>query len=114
VYLAFVVLAAQGAWVLKSHITYRKSQITNHKSPISNLQSPLLGWLAGVAFAFVLYLPWWPTLLGIVNRRLAIDDADTGIGSPLVFLVKGIHSLGPGPGWAAWLFLGLVERHRTA
>jgi 4-amino-4-deoxy-L-arabinose transferase-like glycosyltransferase len=107
VYLAFVVLAAQGAWVLKSHITYRKSQITNHKSPISNLQSPLLGWLAGVAFAFVLYLPWWPTLLGIVNRRLAIDDADTGIGSPLVFLVKGIHSLGPGPGWAAWLFLGL-------
>jgi hypothetical protein len=102
-----VVLAAQGAWVLKSHITYRKSQIIDHKSPISNLQSPLLGWLASVAFAFVLYLPWWPTLLGIVNQRLAIDDADTGIGSPLVFLVKGIHSLGPGPGWAAWLFMGL-------
>jgi mannosyltransferase len=100
VYLAFVVLAAQGAWVLKS-------QVTNRKSPLFTLRSPLLGWLASVAFAFVLYLPWWPTLLGIVNRRLAMDDAGTGIGSPFLFLVKGLQSLGPGPGWAAWFFLGL-------
>jgi 4-amino-4-deoxy-L-arabinose transferase-like glycosyltransferase len=93
VYLAFVVLAAQGAWVLKCQI--------------SNIKSPILGWLASVALAFVLYLPWWPTLLEIVNRRLTIDVAEPGVGSPLVFLVKGIHSMGPAPGWAAWLFLGL-------
>jgi hypothetical protein len=57
--------------------------------------------------AFVLYLPWWPTLLGVVNRRLAVGEAQTGVGSPLVFLVKGIYSLGPGLGWPAWLLLGL-------
>ncbi len=114
VYLAFVVLAAQGAWVIKYQIPNTKYQITNHKSQISNgkpqtsnLKSPILGWLGSVALAFVLYLPWWPTLLGIVNRRLATGDTETGVGSPLVFLVKGIYSLGPSPGWAAWLFLGL-------
>jgi mannosyltransferase len=107
VYLAFVVLAAQGAWVLKYQIANRKSEITNHKSRISSLQSPILGWLVSVALAFVLYLPWWPTLLDIVNRRLATDDVETGVGSPLVFLVKGVYSMGPAPGWAAWLFLGL-------
>ncbi len=114
VYLAFVVLAAQGAWVLKyqisnsnSQLATRNSQLSTLKSPISNLRSPIPGWLASVALAFVLYLPWWPTLLGIVNRRLATGDTETGVGSPLVFLVKGIYSLGPSPGWAAWLFLGL-------
>jgi 4-amino-4-deoxy-L-arabinose transferase-like glycosyltransferase len=107
VYLAFVVLAAQGAWVIKYQIANSKYQIPNSKYQISNSQSPILGWLGSVALAFVLYLPWWPTLLGIVNRRLATGDTETGVGSPLVFLVKGIYSLGPSPGWAAWLFLGL-------
>ena len=108
VYLAFVVLAAQGAWVIIYHIANDKSQISNSKWQIANSRSSILGWLVSVGLVFVLYLPWWPTLVGIVNQRLAATgDAETGVGSPLVFLVKGIHSLGPSPGWAAWLFLGL-------
>jgi hypothetical protein len=114
VYLAFVVLAAQAAWVLvlqitnhKSQIANRKLQIANRKSYISRLHTPLLGWLASVALAFALYLPWWPTLLKIVNRRLSAGGAESGVGSPLDFLVKGLYSLGPGPGWSAWLFFGL-------
>jgi hypothetical protein len=115
VYLAFVVLAAQAGWVFTSprpvgrdrQISNRKSQITNRKSQVSDLRSQFLGWLVSVVLAFALYLPWWPTLLGIVTRRLAISNAESGVGSPLVFLVKGINSLGPSPGWAAWLFLGL-------
>jgi len=57
--------------------------------------------------AFALYLPWWPTLLGIVTRRPATGGAEAGVGSPAAFLVEAIHSLGPAPGWSAWLFLGL-------
>jgi 4-amino-4-deoxy-L-arabinose transferase-like glycosyltransferase len=100
VYLAFIVVVAQAAWVLTR-------QIANHKSQVSALRFPLISWLVSVVLALALYLPWWPTLLGIVNRRLAVGEAQTGVGSPAVFLVKGIHSLGPGPGWSAWLFLGL-------
>ena len=84
-----------------------KYQISNGKYQIANSKYQIVGWLGGVALAFVLYLPWWPTLLGIVNRRLATGDTETGVGWPLVFLVNGIYSLGPSPGWVAWLFLGL-------
>jgi hypothetical protein len=107
VYLAFVVLAAQAGWVIASQISYIKYQTTNIKRQNSSLQSPILGWVVSVAFAFVLYLPWWPTLIGIVSRRLTAGNVNHGVGVPLAFLVQGVHSLGPGPGWVAWLFLGL-------
>jgi tetratricopeptide (TPR) repeat protein len=42
-----------------------------------------------------------------VSQRLAASGAEAGVGSPLVFLVKAIHSLGPGSGWVTWVFLGL-------
>ncbi|GAB4535539.1 MAG: hypothetical protein Kow0063_19960 [Anaerolineae bacterium] len=67
----------------------------------------LLGWLGSVVLALALYLPWWPTLLGIASRRLSAGGAENGVGVPLDFLIKGLYSLGPGPGWPAWLFLGL-------
>jgi 4-amino-4-deoxy-L-arabinose transferase-like glycosyltransferase len=122
VYLAFVVLAAQAGWVIVSQISNHEYQISNFKSQISDLRSPILGWLVSVVFAFVLYLPWWPTLIGIVSRRLTTGDVNHGVGAPLAFLVQGVHSLGPGPGWVAWLFLGLwgigtvsvVARHDLA
>ena len=114
VYLVFVVLAAQAGWVIASQITIHKYQITNIKPQISNikrqtfsLHSLILSWLVSVAFAFVLYLPWWPTLIGIVSQRLTTGNSGHGVGAPLAFLVQGIHSLGPGPGWSAWFFLAL-------
>lgn len=108
VYLAFVVLAAQGLWVAVS----RRPSAVSRQPPAPSLQRPapghqLSGWLLSVILAFALYLPWWPTLLGIVTRRLRSGDVEASLGSPLAFWVKAIHSLGPGPGWAAWLFLGL-------
>ena len=140
VYLAFVVLAVQAGWVFKDQISTHRSPSGNIKSQISSIpglastcarlcrpqsaapgagragkyQSVILGWLASVGFAFVLYLPWWPTLLGIVTRRLAlqgggvrVSDVESGVGSASAFLVKGVYSLGPAGGWPAWLFLGL-------
>jgi hypothetical protein len=97
VYLAFVVLAVQVAWVA---IGYQRSAVCRQSSAISHL-------LTAVLLAFALYLPWWPTLLGIVARRVAAGHAEAGIGSPLVFGIKAIDSLGPGAGWTTWLFLGL-------
>jgi len=132
VYLAFVVLAAQAGWVFKEQISTHRSPLGNIKSQISSIpglasslsrppgqgagkyQNVIFGWLASVGFAFILYLPWWPTLLGIVTRRLALQGGSAPVsevgpaaGSPLAFLVKGVYSLGPAGGWPAWLFLGL-------
>ncbi len=115
VYLGFVVLAAQVAlvgWKLeirdwRLEIRRFQSPISNLQSLFSNLKSPTSSWLLSVALAFALYLPWWPTLLGIVNRRLEAGPGGTGVGSPLAFAVKAIDSLGPGAGWTAWLFLAL-------
>ncbi len=104
VYLAFVVLVAQVAWVA---ISYRRSAVCRQSSVISYQLSAISYQLTAVLLAFALYLPWWPTLLGIVARRLAADHAEAGVGSPLVFGIKAIDSLGPGAGWTAWLFLGL-------
>jgi hypothetical protein len=108
VYLAFVVLAAQGWWVVAT----RQRQVTHCRvaalRPRSlTINSRLWRWLVSVTLASALYLPWWPTLLAIVTRRLAVSDVESGVGPPLDFLKKGIYSLGPGPGWPAWLFLGL-------
>jgi hypothetical protein len=136
VYLAFVVLAAQAGWVMTSRpqplraarptaaiataghlapgrLADRRPALTpGYRSFVSSHR--LSSWLASVALAFVLYLPWWPTLLGIVMRRLALQGSgvpvsalESGGGSALAFLVKGVYSLGPAGGWPAWLFLGL-------
>jgi mannosyltransferase len=98
VYLAFVVLAAQAGWVLAL-------QVARRPSPISRIRSQLVNWALAVLLALVLYVPWWPSLLRVVSRRLATGGAEPGVGAPLAFLMKSIHSLGPAPGWPAWLFL---------
>jgi 4-amino-4-deoxy-L-arabinose transferase-like glycosyltransferase len=129
VYLGFVVLAAQAAlvgwkleirdWRLETRSW--KLEVGSWKPLSSNLQSLISTWLLSVALAFALYLPWWPTLLGIVNRRLEAGSGGSGVGSPLAFAMKAIDSLGPGAGWPAWLFLALwatglvsVARRRPA
>jgi hypothetical protein len=130
VYLAFIVLASQAVWVVVSRPRpatplapdagrgsrsgSRAGQplaVSRHFTvlgyPLTAHSYRLLCWLLSIALAFVLYLPWWPTLLGIVSQRLAASGAEAGVGSPLVFLVKALHSLGPGSGWVTWVFLGL-------
>jgi mannosyltransferase len=130
VYLAFIVLASQAVWVVVSRPRPAtplapdagrgsgsgsragqplavSRQFTVLGYPLTANSYRLLGWLLSIALAFTLYLPWWPTLLGIVSQRLAASGAEAGVGSPLVFLVKAIHSLGPGSGWVTWVFLGL-------
>jgi mannosyltransferase len=110
VYLAFIVLASQAVWVVVSRDggpipVSRQLSVLGYPLTINSYR--LLGWLLSIVLAFVLYLPWWPTLLGIVSQRLAAGGAEAGVGSPLVFLVKAVHSLGPGSGWVTWVFLGL-------
>jgi hypothetical protein len=110
VYLAFIVLTSQAVWVVVSRDrgpipVSRQLSVLGY--PLTANSYRLLGWLLSIALAFTLYLPWWPTLLGIVTQRLAAGGAEAGVGSPLVFLVKAIHSLGPGSGWVTWVFLGL-------
>jgi len=119
VYLAFVVLAAQAGWVAMRAVVGRQPLVLGKRLTANGYR--LLGWLVSVALAFALYLPWWPTLLGIMAGRLAAGDVEAGVGSPLGFLVEAVYSLGPGPGWVAWLFLGLyvaglasVARRRPA
>jgi mannosyltransferase len=103
VYLAFIVLASQAVWVVVS----RPRPATPLAPDAGRGSGSGSRALLSIALAFALYLPWWPTLLGIVTQRLAVGGAEAGVGSPLVFLVKAIHSLGPGSGWATWVFLGL-------
>ncbi len=130
VYLAFIVLASQAVWVVVSRprpatplapgvgrgsgagsragqplAVCRQSTVLGY--PLTANSYRLLCWLLSIALAFALYLPWWPTLLGIVTQRLAVGGAEAGVGSPLVFLVKAVHSLGPGSGWVTLVFLGL-------
>jgi hypothetical protein len=107
VYLAFVVLAAQGCWVMATRWQVTHRRVTSLRLLPLTINSRLWRWLVSATLAFALYLPWWPTLLAIVTRRLAISDVESGVGPPLDFLIKGIYSLGPGPRWPAWLFLGL-------
>jgi mannosyltransferase len=115
VYLAFVVLAAQAGWVLALQISKRTAQGAQVKPQVLN-------WLLALALALALYLPWWPSLLRLVIRRLATGASEPGVGAPLAFLVKGVYSLGPAPGWPAWLFLAawavglasLILRRRLA
>jgi hypothetical protein len=109
VYLAFIVLASQAVWVVVSRDggaipVSRQLSVLGYR--LTANRHRLLCWLLSIALAFALYLPWWPTLLGIVAQRLAAGG-ESGVGSPLIFLVKAVHSLGPESGWAAWVFLGL-------
>jgi 4-amino-4-deoxy-L-arabinose transferase-like glycosyltransferase len=108
VYLAFVVLAAQAGWMLIHRILRAGPQVFHATARISNDRlQVIIKWCAAVVLAFVLYLPWWPTLLDIAIRRLASSGQEVAPGVPVAFLSKGLNSLGPAGGWSAWLFLVL-------
>ena len=107
-YLAFVVLPAQGVWVVLS----RQPDASERQFGLLGLRlgSPgyrMLCWLVSVWLAFVLYLPWWPALIGTVSRRIAVSGVEPGVGPALAFFEKALHALGPAVGWPAWLFFGL-------
>jgi hypothetical protein len=125
-YFGFLILTAQAIFQLS--ITNYQLPITNHQLPITNYQlpitnyqlpitnyqlpitkklRPLTGFTASVVLAFILYLPWWPTLFDILRRRAAVGAIEGGVGAPLEFVAGVVEALGPGPGLPAWLFLAL-------
>lgn len=113
-YFGFLILAAQAGFVI---FTLYALRFTNHAaaspptSPRFLSQSPptsiLSGFTAAVAVAFLLYLPWWPVLWGILGRRAAVGAIEGGVGDPLEFMQGVIRALGPLPEPVAWGFLGL-------
>lgn len=65
------------------------------------------GFVIATIFAFLLYLPWWPVLFDILQRRAAVGAIEGGVGAPITFVTGVVDALGPMPGLAAWLHLGL-------
>ena len=57
--------------------------------------------------AFLLYLPWWPVLFDILQRRAAVGAIEGGVGAPITFVIGVVDALGPWPGLVSWLYLGL-------
>jgi mannosyltransferase len=112
VYLAFAVLAAQGVWVAVETFRCqpsRRNPLPWFRPRLSDFGTRVVPWLLSLALAFVLYLPWWPVVLGMAGKRMATGymNGPAGHDSSLALGAQAIQSLGPGGGWAAWLFLGL-------
>jgi uncharacterized membrane protein len=95
-YFGFLILATQAALALCTLVEARRMapQIA-------------IGFAAAVAAALVLYLPWWPVLLGILRQRAEVGAIEGGVGHPLTFITGVVEALGPTPTLAAWLFFGL-------
>ncbi len=112
VYLAFGVLVAQGVWVAVETASCqlpRRRPLPWFRSRLSDFRTRILPWLLCLALAFALYLPWWPAVLGMADKRMTTGymNGRAGHDSSLAIGTSAIQSLGPGGGWAAWLFLGL-------
>jgi hypothetical protein len=103
-YFGFLILAAQTGLVL---FTIYDLRFTIYASRLTPHASRLLGFAASVALAFLLYLPWWPVLLAILQKRAAVGAIEGGVGSPLAFVPGVVRALGPLPEPVAWGFLGL-------
>jgi uncharacterized membrane protein len=106
-YFGFLILASQAILLLLSiandHLHHcaspsRFTPFTLHR---------FTGFTASGALIFLLYLPWWPVLLGILRQRTAVGAIEGGVGSPTGFMLGLVEALGPSPTPAAWLFLGL-------
>ncbi len=102
-YFGFLILAAQGIFALSAQWSALRNcaaQTVRHKPPFA----PLIGFGASVLLAFILYIPWWPVLFGILRKRAAVGAIEGGVGSPLEFLSGVVQALGPSPALAAWGF----------
>ncbi len=99
-YFGFLILAAHGGYII-SQLIYTRRRTHRWRWPI------VAGFGAAVVVTFGLYLPWWPVLFNILRKRAAVGAIEGGVGSPLAFIPGVVNALGPLPGVAAWLFLGL-------
>ena len=104
-YLAFAVLAVQGVWVAAATLT-RRSQ---HSRPtvLASSHGLVARWLLSSGAALIVYLPWWPVVLNQASRRLALSGSPGLPDAPLAFAAKAVYALGPGKGYAVWVFLAL-------
>ena len=112
VYLAFGVLVAQGVWVAVENFRCqppRRRPLPWFQPRLSDFRTRVLPWLLSLSLALALYLPWWPAVLGMAGKRMATGhmNGHAGHDSSLAIGARAFQSLGPGGGWAAWLFLGL-------
>ena len=55
------------------------------------------------------YLPWLPVMrVNFFERQLRKENAVTGLQVTPMLVVDQLAGMGPGPGWATWLVLGLA------
>jgi tetratricopeptide (TPR) repeat protein len=102
-YFGFLIIAAQTGFVLALIL---KLRTTNYELNI--LPSPiklLTRFSLAIMLALLLYLPWWPVLVGILRKRAAVGAIEGGVGAPVDFAAGVINALGPAPATAAWEFL---------
>lgn len=92
-YFGFLIAATQGLTLLAAK-RYRSF-------------TRLAGFAGAMSLAGLLYLPWWPVLWRILQKRAAVGAIEGGVGHPLAFMRGVVRALGPPPEPVAWGFLGL-------
>jgi hypothetical protein len=102
-YFGFLILTAHGTLLVM--IALR--QLQQGKAQRSRAVAQVIGFTAASLAALLLYLPWWPVLVGILAKRAAVGAIEGGVGNPITFLNGVIVALGPPPEATAWLFFGL-------
>lgn len=103
-YFGFLILATHAGLLLFLVLDFGFSK---SKSKIFNLKSKVVGFSASIVLTCLLYLPWWPVLLNILRRRVAVGAIEGGVGSPLAFVPGVVRALGPLPEPVAWGFFVL-------
>ncbi|HEY86052.1 MAG TPA: hypothetical protein G4N96_13170, partial [Chloroflexi bacterium] len=114
-YFAFIIIAAQGAWVLAE--SYQRSAVSGQQDSsfvTFRGHSSFVTWSATILIAILAYLPWWPTLIKLLAFRAKVGAVEGGVGNPLAFLPKVVLAIGPVLnlsnglfGGVAWLFFAL-------
>lgn len=95
IYFGFLIVATQAMFLLGT--------LLRRRQPFSSM----IGFSGAMALAGILYLPWWPVLGGLLQRRAAVGAIEGGVGSPSDFLAGVLLTLGPSPPPVAGLFAGL-------
>jgi uncharacterized membrane protein len=101
-YFGFLILASQ-AGLLTGRIL--QAYWTRSHASATLLKPRVRGAGAAIALALIAYLPWWPVLLNLLQRRAAVGAIEGGVGNPLTFMSGVVAALGPQPAPLAWGFL---------
>jgi uncharacterized membrane protein len=103
-YFGFLILTAHAALLL-ALLIHSPFTIRHWSSVIR--QVSLVGFTSATLLSLLLYIPWWPVLLSILQRRAAVGAIEGGVGSPVTFLSGVVAALGPQPPAVAWGFFML-------